>query len=485
MDAGIEAVLGRWTEGRGPLHRKLSDAIRVAVETGRVRPGSRLPSERELAARLAVSRSTVVTAYDTLRAEGLLESRQGSGTRVRSPVGARADGDVHLEDIPVNPVYRTLLEDDGAVISLAAAILPAHPLVGEAITATAGDAARLLALSGYYPAGLPALREALAEHHRRQGTPTTGDQILVTTGAQQAVNLATQLFIRTGDAVVVESPSFAGTLDTFRARRARFVPVAVDDGGIDPRAVADACASESPAAIYVTPSFQSPTGALLPEHRRRALAELAADRRVPVIEDNALEGAPLDDVRLPPIAAYAPGDAPVVTAGSFSKVAWGGLRVGWLRGPATLVSRLAELKVTADLGSPLFDQAVAARLVPRLEDIRADRAATLRSHLALVDRLLSDQLPDWHWRRPTGGPALWVELPGGTADTFAQVALRFGVEVVPGALMSPTGGHERHLRLPITAEPAVLEETIRRLAGAWRAYAPDDAHRPMRRPVVV
>jgi DNA-binding transcriptional MocR family regulator len=485
MDLGIEAFLGRWTEGPGPLHSKLSDAVRAAIETGHARPGARLPSERELAARLAVSRSTVVAAYDTLRADGLLESRQGSGTRVRIHDARTPVGDVSVPNLPVNPVYRTLLEDDGAVISLAAAILPAHPLVGEAVAATAGDVDRLLAMGGYYPAGLPALREALAESHRRDGTPTTADQILVTTGAQQAVNLATQLFVRPGDAVVVESPSFTGTLDAFRVRGGRFVPVPVDGGGVDVGGVADAVAAERPAAIYVTPSFQSPTGALLAEHRRRALAELVADRRVPLIEDNALEGAPLDDARLPPIAAYAPRDTPVLTAGSFSKVAWGGLRVGWLRGPAALISRLAELKAIADLGSPLFDQAVAARLVPRLGDIRADRAATLRSRLALVEGLISDALPDWRWRRPTGGPALWIELPAGTAETFAQVALRFGVEVVPGTLMSPTRGHERHLRLPITAEPAVLEETIRRLAAAWRAFAPADVRMPTRRPVVV
>lgn len=484
MESSIEAVLGRWADRPGPLHRKLSDALRDAIGGGLVPPGARIPSERQLAARLAVSRSTVVTAYDTLRAEGLLESRRGSGTRVRIGATRSANDGVPAPAVPVNSVYRALLGDDGTVISLAAAVLPAHPLVAEAMRAVADDAELLLGHDGYHPAGLPALREALAESHRRDGTPTTADQILVTTGAQQAVTLATQLFVRAGDGVVVESPSFAGTLDAFRARGARFLPVPVDEDGVDVRAVTDVVAAERPAAIYLTPSFQSPTGALLPEHRRRTLAELVADRGVPLIEDNALEGAPLDDVRLPPISAYAPPDAPIATAGSFSKIAWGGLRIGWLRGPVALIARLAEVKAMTDLGSPLFDQAVAARLVPRLPEIRADRAATLRERLALVEELLADRLPDWEWRRPTGGPGLWIRLPRGTADTFAQVALRYGVEIVPGSVMSPTGDHDRHLRLPITAEPAVLEETIRRLAAAWQAYAPDEAARP-RRPVVV
>lgn len=487
MSQPIEQVLGMWSEGPGPLHRKLSDALRSAAESGRLRTGQRLPSERDLAGRLAVSRSTVVTAYDTLRSEGVVESRQGSGTRVRPPSGRVPRRDA-LGDFTVSPIYRTLIDCRDDVISLACATFPAHPRVSEAITdVAASDCDKLLSHTGYMPAGLPGLRQALADMLTGEGTPTTTDQILVTTGAQQGVTLATLLLVRPGDEVVVESPSFSGTLDVFRTRGARVTAVPVDGEGVDARAVARAVETGRPAAVYLMPTYHNPTGVLLAAHRRRDLAELAAERGVPIVEDNALASAPLDDAPVPPpIAGYAPADAPVLSAGSFSKAAWGGLRVGWLRGPVPLIARLSELKAMNDLGSPLFDQAVAARLVPHLPDMRADHRRMLTRNLALVGELLRTLLPSWRWRRPMGGPSLWVELPSGTASAFSQAALRYGVEVIPGDQMSPTGEDRSHLRLPYTAEPPVLDETLRRLAQAWQAYAPTEAAgQPTTRPVVV
>jgi DNA-binding transcriptional MocR family regulator len=234
------------------------------------------------------------------------------------------------------------------------------------------------------------------------------------------------------------------------------------------------------------PSFHNPTGARLSEHRRRALATLASADRVPIIEDNALEHVTLgDEPALPPIAAFAAPDAPILTASSLSKVAWCGLRIGWLRGPAPLISRVGELKAMADLGSAPVEQAVAARVIDHLPELRADHMALLRRNLDFLAALLRDTLPDWEWERPRGGPSLWVKLPSGTAAAFAQVALRYGVEVIPGEVMSPSVDHRNYLRFPFSAEPPVLEETVRRLAAAWRDYSPrDEAHGPARRVVV-
>jgi DNA-binding transcriptional MocR family regulator len=484
MNQSLEVALGMWSDGPGPLHRKLRDALRRAIDEGRLAFGERLPSERDLAVRLAVSRSTVVAAYDALRSAGLLESRQGSGTRVAL---RRAGGRAAMSSpFTVSPVYRTLIDARDDVISLACATFPAHPRVAEAAAeAIANDGDKLLSHTGYLPGGLPALREALADRHTALDTPTTPDQILVTTGAQQAVNLAAQLLVRPGDEVVVETPSFSGTIDIVRSQGARLCAVPVDDDGVDTHGVTRAVVHGNVAAIYLMPSFHNPTGALLAANRRRDLAELVAEHGAPLIEDNALENVPLDDDRLPPIAAYAPPDAPVLSAGSFSKSAWGGLRVGWLRGPVSLITRLAELKAMSDLGSPLFDQAIAARIVPHLDDMRADHRDILNRNLALVSEMLHELLPDWRWARPKGGPSLWIELPAGNASAYTQVALRFGVEVIPGDVMSPTGGDVRKLRLPYTAEPPVLTETVRRLAQAWHAYSPDDQPRATPRPVVV
>jgi DNA-binding transcriptional MocR family regulator len=190
-----------------------------------------------------------------------------------------------------------------------------------------------------------------------------------------------------------------------------------------------------------------------------------AEHRVPVLEDNAYGIGGRDTP--PPIAAYAPRGAEILSADSLAKSVWGGLRTGWVRGPAGVIERLARHKALADLGSPVLDQALAARLLPRLPDIAAARAAVLRQRLDHLTALLGERLPEWRFRPPSGGSALWIELPGQDARGFAQVALRHGVEVVPGAAMDPSGAHDGYLRLPCTFPIDVLTEVTTRLTAAW------------------
>ncbi|MGH9225823.1 MAG: PLP-dependent aminotransferase family protein [Acidimicrobiales bacterium] len=286
-----------------------------------------------------------------------------------------------------------------------------------------------------------------------------------------------------GDTVLVENPSFSGCLDALRAAGARQVPVPMDGDGVDVDALAGLADRTSPAAVYLMPSYHNPTGALLAESRRRRLARLAKERNLPIIEDNALEHASSSSVTPPPaIAAYG-ADAPILTLGSVSKVLWAGLRVGWVRADEAWISRLVHRKVVHDLGSPLFGQAVAARLLPNLADIAKDRHRQLTDHMARAGSLLAEHVPDWTWDPPVGGIALWVKLPSGDGAEFAQVALRHGVEIVPGATMSADGSFADHLRLAVV-EPPLLDEAIKRLGQAWAAYSPANAARPQLRVIV-
>jgi DNA-binding transcriptional MocR family regulator len=469
----IVAALADWSVGPGPLHRKLTDALRAAIERGTLPAGTPLPAERALARMLAVSRSTVVVAYDALRAEGLLERRQGSGTRVAADLPpVRRDGTV--EGGTGATIFRRLIEGPGEVISLACATSPAHPAVGAAFGAlTAEGVAPVLAGHGYLPLGLPALREAIAELHSRAGLSTRPEQVLVTTGAHQALHLIAGLLVRPGDTVVVENPSFAGVIDVFRAAGARLAPVAVDDEGADVAAMEALVRRGVPAAVYVMPSFHNPVGVAMSRSRRHRLARLAAESGVPIIEDNALQHASLGAAPPPAVAALADdAAASILTVGSLSKSLWGGLRVGWVRAPEEVVARLARLKALADLGSPVIDQIVAAHLVPDLERLAAERSAHLREQCARLEALLAERLPSWRWTPPQGGGSLWVRLPHGDAASYAQVALRHGVEVVPGAAMSPDATHTDHLRVPFTFDDATLDALVDRLAEAWRRYAP-------------
>ncbi|GAA4238443.1 PLP-dependent aminotransferase family protein [Actinomadura meridiana] len=464
--ADLLAVLGDWMTGRGPLYRKLAAALRHAVQDGALLPGDRLPSERDLAGLLAVSRSTVVAAYDQLRSEGLVDSRQGSGTRVTERPGTpRPDG--RVRGGTATPIFQRLIDGPGDLISLAFATEPAVDGLQECLLdLVRDDLPALTSDTGYHPRGLPVLLEALAERFTAMGLPTSTDQLLVTTGATQALVLAAQLYLRPGATVIVESPSWAGCLDVFRASGATLKGIPLDEEGMDVGALGKALADSPAALVYVTPTFHNPTGTLMSASRRRRIAEIAHRHEVPVLEDIAY-AARLRDEQFPaPLAAFAHG-AEVLTVGSLAKVVWVGLRIGWIRAPAAITERLARLKALADLGSPVLDQALAARLLPRLTELSQERAPALRRRLEHLCAQLSKGLPEWRWRVPDGGSALWVDLSGVDAQVFAQVALRHGVEVVPGAAMDPSGAHDSFLRVPYTFEEETLTELVHRLRGAW------------------
>jgi DNA-binding transcriptional MocR family regulator len=228
----------------------------------------------------------------------------------------------------------------------------------------------------------------------------------------------------------------------------------------------------SPRLVYLIPTFQNPTGGVMPEHRRRAVARLVEAWAIPLVEDESLAALALDEGRAPPpLAAFAPG-ASILTIGSLSKVFWGGLRVGWVRAPAPLVAQLARLKAVADLGGSLPAQVIATRLLEEFEVVRRERCAELARRFGLMSQLLQRHLPSWSWERPLGGLCLWVRLPRGTAPDFAQVALRHGVSLVAGPVASADDSFTEYLRLPFGLEPSTMEEGVRRLARAWEAYVP-------------
>lgn len=463
----LATALGDWSAGRGPLYGKLGAALGRAAAEGAMLPGDRLPSERRLAEALAVSRATVVAAYDDLRSRGVLTSRQGSGTRV-APAAAPARSDGRIRGGRGGAIFQRLIDGPNELISLTCAAENGAPEIAGALDEVArDDLPGLLAGSGYHPRGLPSLRSAIAQHYQRAGLPTSEDEVLVTTGAHQALVLVTDLYVRRRSTVVVEAPSWPGCIDVFHAAEARLRSVPLDDAGIDPLGLRTVLADAEPALLYVMPTYHNPTGVLMSATRRRQVAELAAGYGVPVMEDNAYAGLAERDGDVPaPLAAHAPEGAEILTVDSLGKAVWGGLRMGWVRAPGHVIDRLARRKALADLGSPVLDQALAARLLPRLDELTARRSALLRDRMELLEQLLRRHLPDWRWRRPAGGSGLWVELPGVDAGVFAQVALRHGVEIVPGAAMDPDGGHDDHVRIPFTFAPEVLVELVRSLASA-------------------
>ncbi|MCX4677187.1 PLP-dependent aminotransferase family protein [Streptomyces sp. NBC_01433] len=450
----LSRLLTGWSEGgTGAMPRLLADALRELAQRGDVAPGTVLPSQRALAAALGVSRSTVTAAYGMLEAEGRLESRHGSGSRLRR------------SGVVGEPASEGRLASFGAResgIDLSSGALDGLPAVAAAVGAlTAGDLTTALAGDGYLPYGLPELREAIAEYHRSAGLPTSPEQILVTAGSQQAVWLITQGLVEPGDTVVVEDPTYRGALEALRSRGARLVPLpAASSHGDGPAALDRLAGHIRPRLVYLQPSVHNPTGRGMDEHTRLRWAAALAEHGVYAVEDNAYAELALGHDTAPVSLASRLPPAATATIGTLSKLFWGGLRVGWIRASTTVVHRLADIKKSVDLSCPVVDQMLAVRLLGQLPEARAHRRSQLRERLTETERLLHAHAPGWRWERPAGGSALWAEIPGADAEATAQLARRAGVLIVPGPAFSAVDGFRHHLRLPFADRHGNLEKAL-------------------------
>jgi len=470
----LRAALGAFPKGEGPLYQELAQAITLAVERADILPGTRLPAERVLAESLDLSRTTVVQAYARLRESGTVESRHGSGTWVRR-AGKTGWPSPQEQEVSSafrrNVVFRSLLERAGDAIGFVSAQLPPLPEVDVAARTVARQGAAALGASeGYFPMGLPTLRQAAAAHLNRGGLPTREEEILVTNGAQQAIALIAGLLVARGESVVTEDPTYIGAIDVLFSAGARVLSVPSGNDGIDLDRLA-ALLALRPRLLYVVPTFHNPTGAAMAEPTRRRIARMSEELQIPVIEDNTLAGIALGKEPPPPIASFAK-QAPILTLGSLDKLFWAGLRVGYIRGPAAWIARLGRFKALSDLGSPLFSQAVAAILLEHAKAAQRARRREVSEKLALLTRLLTKHLPAWRFAKPEGGLLLWARMPSGHAHELARVALRHGVTIVPGSANSPDHRFADYVRLPIVADAATMKEGIVRLARAAQEYQP-------------
>jgi DNA-binding transcriptional MocR family regulator len=472
-DIGIVPSIGDWRSAwRGPLYARLARALQDGIERGDLAAGSRLPPERPLAEALGVSRTTVVLAYGQLRRQALLESRQGSGTWVPRRAGGpsrRAHMEEGRRSFLVDAVTRAAAEEPADSIGFMGACLPAAGrFLDAAWQAAQADVSALARGAGYSPQGLPALRQEVAARYQARGLPTAPDEILITGGAQQAIDILARFLVGEGDGVVLEDPTYPGAIDAFALARARLLPVAVGRAGADTAALARLVAQAKPALVYLVATFHNPTGTVLPEAGRRDVARLAAETGVTIVEDESLADLSFGSEPPPPIAAFAPR-ASLLTVGSTSKLFWAGLRVGWIRGPRPLIARLTRSKVVADLSGSVVSQALAARLLPRRDEIVRVRRREIRSRFEYLAEQLRQRLPEWSFVPPEGGLTLWVRLPVANAEELARIAPRYGVSIVPGPVHSPKSGFTDHLRLPFVMEESLIAEGIARLARAWEA----------------
>ncbi|MCP2341309.1 MocR-like transcription factor YczR [Actinomadura rupiterrae] len=465
-----------------PLYAGLAGAVRGLVQDGRLALRTRLPAERDLASALGVSRTTVTAAYDRLRAEGYVESRQGAGSWTTLP----GDGSTALPTPGASggvvPRYGMAHAPDAEAgfIDLGCAA-PAVPAVfHEAVEAAVAALPRHYGGPGYEPAGLPELREMIAAGYAARGVPTHADQIIVTNGAQHALGVVAEMYLTPGDGVLVERPTYPNALDALRRRGARLVPVGVG-AGWDIELVGGAMRQAAVRLGYLIPDFQNPTGHLMGDEDRAALVAAARSADALLVVDETFAGLALDPAAPEPVPVAAHDrDGRVISIGSVSKLMWGGLRIGWIRASAPVARRIALARESMDMASPVLDQVIVRELLLRAGEVRAERIAVLTAGRDALAAALHEHLPDWTFRMPPGGMSLWVSVGAPVAARLAELAARRGVRVVAGPVFGADGVLEDRLRLPFVLPPATLREAVARLALAREDLQEAPPARPVR-----
>jgi DNA-binding transcriptional MocR family regulator len=440
---------------RSPAYAGLATALTHLIGDGRIGLCTRLPSERELTEVLGVSRTTVTRAYAALRDAGYAEARQGAGTFTRVPGGQSRAHDRALLPRP----------GDHDAIDLNCAAASAPPGIAEAYAEAAAELPAYLGGHGYFPAGLPQLQAAIAATYEERGLPTDPEQILVTPGALSAASIVAQAFTGPGDRVLVESPVYPNAILAIRHSGARVTGSPVDPDGWDLDAVGAALRQVSPRLAYLIPDFQNPTGHLMTDAQREVYAAHLRRARTVAVVDEAHVDLALEGQAMPrPFATYAPE---TVTIGSASKSFWGGLRLGWIRAPRGQVERITNARVGLDLGAPVMEQLVLTRLLAERSTIVAGHRARLREQRDALAGAVTELLPDWTFRLPGGGLALWCELPASLGTAVTAEAERRGVIVAPGPAFAAEGGLDTFVRIPWTKPADQLTDAVRRIADAW------------------
>ena len=446
---GIASALGGWREEPGPLARTLAAAIRDAVIDGRIPIGTRLPSERALATTLRISRGTVVTTLAALRDTGWLRTHHGSGSDIRLP-----------PEITERTAPWSVDHGDGLDFTRAMPAAP-HAAYLAAARRAVERSASLLMDSAEPDAGLPQLRELLADRYTREGLPTRPDQILVTSGARAAFTLLADHLHDRSRPVLVESPTYQGALAVLQRRRARLTASPVTSDGWDQDRLSHTISTVRPGLAYLTPDFHNPTGALMPAALRNHVSQLAGRHDMTIIADETLRDL---DLRTPPEPVPHLTGSTVVSIGSTSKLIWGGLRVGWLRTHAARVRELLHNPLQARLAPPPLEQLIACELLTDPQDLlrdRRDRLRAQRDHLAA----LLEGTGEWSFTLPAGGLCLWLRLHGTTAAALATRAAGQGLKLSPGPVFSADRTLTHYLRLPYTATPETLTRAVAVLTG--------------------
>ncbi len=462
-----------------PIYQQIYEELRESILAGTLPELTRLPTERMLAERLGVNRSTVVHAYRDLARDGLIEQRVGSGSRVASNVGhpprsADVPWWITLPPWQVGSFPQVLGElaasFHGERISFVQGVPPLEPSplpeLARSFARVAGNPSFVLSYGdseGHAP-----LREAIAARMRERGCGTDPRDVLVLTGSTQGITLVAQSLAEPGDEIIVEAPTYPGALQIFQIAGLRAIPVAVDEDGMRVDHVEAILRTRKPRFIYTMPAIHNPTGVTMNADRRQRLVTVAGRARVPIVEDDpygALAQSPA-----PPLVALAPES--VIYLSTFSKTIAPSLRLGWLAAPRTIYERLLLRKQSYDMATSLYVQAGVCDYLEHAYDAHLPRLREeLSARAALARRAIAEHWPSsMRATGAVGGFYLWATAPREMrARALLDAAERHGATFLFGEAFYAASGGDHHFRLAIS--PVTRENLVRGIERIGSAVA--------------
>lgn len=481
-------------EGEEPIYRQLIRHVRVQIESGDLPAGTRLPASRDLARQLNISRISVVNAYAELRAEGYLSAHAGRGTFVAKESGGNiglsepmnSDGSSNpIDDLGPNRSLREMMRMSrkSGVISFGGGSPPDEfvPFVSlrDAInTVLDRDGQRVF---GYeVPEGYGPLRNAVRDYVSALGIRCSPADVLITGGTQQAIDLVIQGLLSEGETLVTENPTYIGMVDIARTRRVNLHGIQTDDEGIRLDCLENYIIDHKPKLIYVMPTFQNPTGHVMPLHRRRQLLNLANDYGVHVLEDGIYQEFRFEGENVPPLKALDETGI-VIHASGFTKMLAPGMRIGYIVANSRYYQRLLYVKRAADISTSSLNQRVIHLMLERgtlSGQLERNNTELRRRRDAALVAAKTYLPPGTRWKVPQGGMTLWAELPhtGPTAAELYVSAIQAGVAYAIGNVFYTNSAGAYKVRLNFGAHPPEqIEEGFRRLGRAWRELVYDYA----------
>lgn len=445
-----------------PKYKIIMNYIREKIGSGEWSIGTTIPSQRELAKQFEVNRSTVITALEELISEGLLEGKLGKGTIVsnntwsllnnRKPMNWNENVTFgsHKESIKTVREINNA-ESDLHLIQLSKGELSPEIFPLDEMKDVIKEIAENLSPFGYEePKGNLQLRQAISKHLKSKGIKTAPSSILVVSGALQALQLISVGLLKKGSSVLLEKPSYLYSLSIFQSAEMRLVGLPMDNNGVLMSSLATINKRKGSSILYLNPTFQNPTGTIIPKETREEIITFCEREQIPIIEDDVYGDLWLEGPAPSPLKTF-DNYGNVLYLGSLSKTLSPGLRIGWIVGSESVINRLSDLKMQTDYGSSSLSQQVALKwlsdglYLKHLDLVRAQ----LKVRRDVTIEMLSKNLGDFAtWNVPEGGFFIWLKIhPQYHVKNLYAKAIASGVLLNPGTIYEQESDHGQFIRI--------------------------------------